>query len=354
MSVPTTDSWMYRTMHRQPDDVRRLLDEGWGPAGEAAERLGGARRVYVVGIGTSYHAALMGAWLLRAAGSDARAVDSFDFARYPASADVAGDDAVIVMAHSGVKTYSSESLERASRAGATVISVGSLTAEHPGSQLVLRTVEREKSAAFTSSHLAAMTVLAQVATTLGEERGAEGVAGFRDALSRLPEQLENVLAREDDIVPVAREAVDRLVYAAGAGPSAVTALEAVIKVREAAYGRIDALPLEQFLHGPIVTVNADDLAILVNVPGAGAERVAEVATVLAAIGTRLWLVGQAIPGLDATVFPVPETTELISPLLTVVPMQLLAYQLAMLKGLNPDTFRRDNPTYAAAFGKIRL
>ncbi|HET9014877.1 MAG TPA: SIS domain-containing protein, partial [Thermomicrobiaceae bacterium] len=134
MSVPTTDSWMYRTMHRQPDDVRRLLEEGWGPAGEAAGLLDGARRVYVVGIGTSYHAALMGGWLLRAAGSDARAVDSFDFARYPASAEVTAEDAVVVMAHSGVKTYSSESLERARRAGATVISVGSLTAEHPGSQ----------------------------------------------------------------------------------------------------------------------------------------------------------------------------------------------------------------------------
>src|ERR1700682_1521700 len=159
---------MYQTMHRQPSDLRGLLDTGWHPAQEAAQRLASARRVFTVGIGTSYHAALVGAWLLRAAGSDARAISSFDFAVYPEACDVTAEDAVIVMAHSGVKTFSSESLARAARAGATRISVGSLSAVHEGSQQVLRTVERERSAAFTASHLAAMTVLAQIATVLGE------------------------------------------------------------------------------------------------------------------------------------------------------------------------------------------
>src|SRR5918997_1338212 len=174
MTAPTTDSAMYRTMRRQPEDLRRLLAEGWEPAGQAAELLAGAGRVFVVGIGTSYHAALVGEWLLRAAGSDAHAVNSFDFARYPESFPLRPDDAVVVMAHSGVKRFSADAMARANAAGATVLSVGSLTAEHPGSQLVLRTVEREQSAAFTASHLAAMTVLAQVATELGERQGATG------------------------------------------------------------------------------------------------------------------------------------------------------------------------------------
>src|ERR1700730_8089528 len=121
MTAPTKDSVMYQTMHRQPSDVRGLLRTGWGPAEEAAKRLAGTKRVYVVGIGTSYHAALVGAWLLRAAGADARAVSSFDFGLYPESADLGPDDAVIVMAHSGVKTYSTQSLARAAAAGATRI-----------------------------------------------------------------------------------------------------------------------------------------------------------------------------------------------------------------------------------------
>lgn len=103
MSRPITDSAMYRTIHRQPEELRRLLSEGWEQAAEAAERLQGARRVYTVGIGTSYHAALVGSWLLRAAGCDARAVNSFDFAVYPEAVDLGPKDAVVVLAHTGVK-----------------------------------------------------------------------------------------------------------------------------------------------------------------------------------------------------------------------------------------------------------
>lgn len=356
MTVPTTDSAMYQTMHRQPEDLRRLDLVGWEPARRAADRLADARRVLLTGVGTSYHAASVGAWLFRAAGADARAVLSFDLALYPGAAGTLGpDDAVIVMAHTGVKRFSAEAMARASAAGATVLSVGSLTAEHPGSQLVLRTVEREKSAAFTASHLAAMTVLAQVATELGERRHAPGIAGFRDALRRLPAQVGDVLAREEEVWPVAREAVHRRVYAAGAGPNEATATEAVIKVREAAQGQIDGLAVEQFLHGPMVAVNAGDLAVLINVSGAAAGRVAEIASVLEAIGAQLWLVGQGVTATPkATVFGLPETPESISPLLAVVPVQVLAYQMAVLRGLNPDTFRRHDPTYKAAFGLLQL
>lgn len=355
MAAPTTDSMMYQTMHRQPQDLRRILDTGWDAARDAAERLAGAGRVFLVGIGTSYHAAQVGAWLLAAAGTDARAALSFDFARYPEQFGLRPDDAVVLMAHTGVKTFSSAALALAADAGATIVSVGSLTAEHPGSQLVLRTVEREKSAAYTSSHLCAMTVLAQVAISLGESRSASATAGLRDALEALPDQVAGVLAREEEVLPVAREAATRRVYATGAGPNAVSATEAVIKVREAAYGWIDALPLEQFLHGPLVAVNADDLAVLINVPGASSDRVGEVTALLAHIGTRLWLVGEGVDAApDATVFSLPTIPEVLSPLLTVVPMQMLAYQMAVVKGINPDTFRRDDPTYAAAFGLLTL
>jgi len=355
---PTTDSAMYRTMHRQPADLRRLQDTGWAQAEAAARLLAPSTRLFLVGIGTSYHAALVGEWLFRAVGRDARAVLSFDFAAYPDLHPLRPDDAVIVMAHSGTKTYTMHALERAGALGVTAVSVGSLTAEHPGSQLVLRTVERERSAAFTASHTAAMFVLAQVAVALGELEGATGASGRRRALAALPVQVEAVLARQDEVLDVSEEAAVRHVYAAGAGPNAATALEAVIKAREAATGKIDALPLEQFLHGPLVTVDAGDLAVLVNVRGAKAAtsaRTAEVARVLDRIGARIWLVGHgvtAVPG--ATVFELPELDELISPILAVVPMQILAYQMAVRRGANPDRFRRDDPRYDDAIGTLTL
>jgi glutamine---fructose-6-phosphate transaminase (isomerizing) len=356
VSAPTTDSFMYQTMHRQPEDLRRVLSEGWKPAGQAADRIAGANRVFVVGIGTSYHAALMGGWLLRAAGMDARAISSFDFATYPENIGLRPDDAVVIMAHTGVKSFSARSLEVAANADAAVISVGSQSAEHPGSQLILRTIERERSAAYTSSHICAMAVLAQVAVELGEGRGAPGVTGFRSALEALPDQIADVLAREDDVLPVSHDAVERRIYASGAGPNEISAIEAVIKVREAAYGWIDALATEQFLHGPMVAVNEGDLNVVVNVAGAAAaERVAEVTATLDAMGSRLWLVGQGVDAVpNAPVFPLPETNEMISPLLATVPLQILAYQMAVHKGLNPDTFRRDNPRYMEAFGLLKL
>jgi glucosamine--fructose-6-phosphate aminotransferase (isomerizing) len=349
---------MYQTMHRQPADLRRLLDTGWDQAEAAARLVAPSARLFLVGIGTSYHAAMVGEWLFRAVGRDARAVLSFDFAAYPDLYPLRPNDAVVVMAHSGTKTFTMRALERARARGATALSVGSLTAQHPGSQLVLRTVERERSAAFTASHTAAMFVLAQIAFVLGEHEGIPGAHDLRGALAGLPALVAAVLDREDEVLDVSREAAARQVYVTGAGPNAATALEAVIKAREAATGKIDALPLEQFLHGPLVTVDAGDLAILVNVRGANATsstRTTEVARVLDLIGARIWLVGQGVttvPG--ATVFELPELDELISPILAVVPMQILAYQMAVRRGTNPDRFRRDDPRYDEALGTIAL
>jgi glucosamine--fructose-6-phosphate aminotransferase (isomerizing) len=355
MGAPTTDSKMYQTMQRQPADVARLLDEGWAQAENAARVLGPARRIFVVGIGTSLHAAMIGAWLLRAAGSDARPVNSFDFALYPDSYPVTSEDAVVVMAHTGVKSYSALSLQRATAAGARVVSAGSLTAEHPGSQVVLRTVEREQSAAYTASHLAAMTVMAQVATVLGEGRDLPGVNGFRAALARLPDQVADVLAREGEIAPVAEDALQRAIYAIGAGPNEATALELVIKSREAAYVAIDALHAEQFLHGPMVVFNEGDLLAAVVVPGNAFERMSAICAVAGAMGGRLWIVGAPVAASpEVTVFTLPELPEMLSPLLAVVPMQMLAYIMATLRGINPDTFRRDNPIYRDAFGMLKL
>lgn len=356
--MTNSKSAMYRTMHGQPDQLRRLLERGRGPVEEAAGRLRDARRVFLVGIGTSYHAALAGEWMLRAAGVDARAVYSPDFADYGDAYPLRPEDGVIILAHSGVKAASSRALARALDAGAGVVSVGSLTAEHPGSPLVLRTVERETSAAFTASHTAAMFLLAGVATGLAATTDAALAASYQRALEAIPDQVAEILSREEEVAPVARAAAHRLIYAAGAGPSAVSALEVVIKVREASRAHIDGLPLEQFLHGPLVVINREDYGVLINPPGANpasAARTGEVAGVLARIGTPLWIAGERVAQApEATVFALPETPEPFSTILSVVPMQILANQIADVLGADPDRFRRDEPVYADALATLAL
>jgi len=349
---PTTNSAMYQTMHRQPADLTATLERNWEPAQSAARLIGDRARVWLVGIGTSYHAALVGEWLLRGAGLDARAVNSLDFAAYPGSYPLRGDEAVIVLAHTGTKSFSSLALQRATSAGATVLSVGSLTAEHPGSQLVLRTIERERSAAYTSSHTNAMLTLAQVAVEVASLKGTGKDSAWRSALNTMPSQVEAVLGRQEEVRSVAVSAAQSRIYVTGAGPNGATALEAVIKAREAAIADIDALPLEQFLHGPIVSVNEGDAAVVVNVKGANdavARRTGEIAGVLHRIGARIWLIGQGVAEApNATVFELPLVPEEISPILAVVPLQMFAYELAVARKANPDRFRRDDPKYANA------
>ncbi len=348
---------MYTTMHRQPADVAMLLAEGWEDANEGAGLLAGAARIFVVGIGTSFHAAQIGAYLLRTAGADARAVDSYEFATYPYS--LHRGDAVIVMAHTGTKQYSARAVELASAAGALCIGISGRDSKMSGDgpALVLRTVARETSAAYTASHLGALTVLAQVATALGERHGASAVRGWRDALALLPEQVEGVLQREGEIEAVARAifTANCRVFCIGAGPNALTATEASLKARETAYVTIDGMSVEQFLHGPMVTVNPDDQIVAIAAAGPGIARLGQVCNALRLIGAPIWIVGHAIESIpDASRFPLPDLPEPLSPLLAVVPVQLLAYYLALAKGTNPDTFRRDDPRYLTAFSSLRL
>ena len=99
----------------------------------------------------------------------------------------------------------------------------------------------------------------------------------------------------------------------------------------------------------MIGVNPGDLGIMVNVPGAAFERTSAIAQVLDRIGLDLWLVGQGVDAIpNATVFSLPDFPEILSPLLAVVPMQMLAYEMAVLKGINPDTFRRDDDIFKNA------
>jgi glutamine---fructose-6-phosphate transaminase (isomerizing) len=94
---------------------------------------------------------------------------------------------------------------------------------------------------------------------------------------------------------------------------------------------------------------------VVNVWGVAADRVAQITRVLDAVGARVWLIGAPVDGLEhATLFALPMLPELLSPLLTVVPVQMLAYEMGVVRGINPDLFRRDDPRYASALGLLKL
>ncbi len=340
--------YMHDCIHDQPEAIAQVLDSQAGAARELAERIASRSRVHVVGIGTSWHASLVGEYLFREIGrrSDARAWNSFEFAASPPKLD--GEDVVIVMSHRGTKQASREALTAAKRAGAaTALVTGQDSEAEVGlADTVLYTSYQDRSSAFTISHTTAMTALAMVAVELGG--GAES-----SALAALPEAVEKALQLEPQIQEMARRYRDQRWYAfAGWGPNASTAYEVALKINEAAYSVTTAFQLEQFLHGPFVATETGCLVTLVTPPGFGYERSVSIAKAVKETGADVAALVQqgdsGITGVADLSLALPPVPEFLTPTVYLAPLQLLTYWLALEAGQNPDTFRLNDPKHKAA------
>jgi len=309
-------SAMRDAMWTQPEQLARLLGDA-GPAQDAAARLKG-RRVLLVGIGTSWHAAHHGAWMLREAGVEAEPVHAADVAPYGRA--ISSGDGVIVLSHTGGTGYSMAMLERAREAGAQTLHISGI-----GNGGELETVAAEASYAYTVSHTGAMARLAQIATALGAQLGP---------LADVPEQVAAVLDLPGPLIDVP----DRLVELIGAGPNGWTAQEGALKIREASYVAAEGLSSEQFFHGPSVALDAQDTLVVLDGGGPMAERTEAIAATVEVTGAKVARFPQRELGEALSVFP-----------LTVV-VQRIALELSEARGVSPDRFRyEEDPRREAAF-----
>ncbi len=246
MMVEVAQVEMAKTMERQPADLRRLLDDRV-PVESAARRIAG-RRVFVVGTGTSWHAASQGAWLLRLAGVEAVAVAAADCALWGPRPSAA--EALVLLSHRGTKRYTSEVLTRARAEGVPAVAIGGVAA--PGAEI--ETVEQETAGTFTASHLGALARLAQLAVALGADLGDLGA---------VPDAVAAALAAPSPGV----ELPERGLEFVGAGANQWTAAEGALKVREAAHLFTEGLSVEQLRHGPGFALGSRDA--LVSLDGGG-------------------------------------------------------------------------------------
>src|SRR4051812_3225667 len=260
-------SHMRPTMESQPAELARVIADVQ-PARAAAQRLRG-REVVLAGVGTSWHAAQHGAWLLRAAGVRASAAHAADLAPYDVPVDAAAG--VVVLSHTGQTGYSVDVLARARAAGAAVVHVSAI-----GGGGDVETVAPETSYAYTASHTAALARLAQIAVALGADLGGE--------LAAVPDAVAGVLGRPGPLLP---EVPARLVELIGAGPNAWTAQEGALKIREASYVAAEGLSAEQFFHGPSVALDAQDALVVLDGGGPMAARTEKIAAAAAATGARV-------------------------------------------------------------------
>ncbi len=356
---------LYHAIHAQPQAVRELLTDWNGPT-QAAQQLNQRRRILLVGIGTSYHAALVGEYLLRLVGVDAWALRSYEFVTYPRPLHV--DEAVIVISHRGSKTHGTGAVQRAKQAEVFTLGITGKNSKMHDVDILLETVEQEISSAHSISYIGTLTRLAQIAARLAELRGQTQLAHkIEQGLAELPTHMEQILQGEDTIRQVAQDAVahQRRVIIVGAGPNAATAPEGALKAKEAAYVTAEGLELEQAIHGPLVGFEPNDLIIPVCVAGPSQPRIGDFLLGLHEIGTRVFLLGEPPTKETAALFSSGTWTQLglthdsavieeLTPLLTVIPLQLLAEFLAAARGTNADSFRADQEAYKRAVSKYKL
>ena len=316
-------SVMRQTMDRQAEALAGILDDD-APVPAVAERLRG-RRVLAIGTGTSWHAASQAAALLRAAGVDAAAAQSADAAL---DGPLPGaDGALLAFSHTGAKRYTAQAVLRARSLGAEVIQVAGAGVE--GADLV--TVERERSSAYTASHLGALLRAAQLAQALGADL---------PGLAEIPSAADRAHRAGYEDPPLAPPPA-RLMEFTGGGINQWTAAEGALKIREAAYMASEGLGVEQFLHGPSVALNRNDRLVVLDGGGAWSARIAEVAQAAEDSGVAVTRVVDHALGELLSIFPLT------------VAVQRIALEAAETLGVNPDTFGLDLPG-RQAWGRIEL
>lgn len=297
----------------------------------------------VTGCGTSFHAAMYGAAVLqRAWGKRAvvHAVHAFDL-RHGGLPD--GVDAVLAISHSGSTPTTNKALKLARRAKVRTLGLcgipGSPMESEADQSLVIGSTH-DHSWANTMSYTTQLTALAFLGRNAGDGLRAVGAR----ELAALPRAIRTALRRETAMRRLAGRVAraDRVTFL-GTGLDAVTALEAALKIRETCGLPASGYHMEQFLHGPFLSLDRREVVVaLLNQDDC--ERGREILDGFRGTARTVVTLGDA-RGVDTTL---PRIERVLQPIVSVVPMQFLAYYAALARKSNPDVMRSDASRYRRA------
>ena len=325
---------MHDAIYAQPGALRLVGRGNEAVLAAAASTLSNAAHVVLSGTGSSWHAALVGAHLLARAGrlgARVRVAFGDDLADYGLSPE--SGTAVLGMTHRGTRSVV-DALAAARAAGAATIVVTGKGIDAVAADHVLRTVDREASDTHTVSYTASLGLVAMLAAAVGKDET------LGRAVDALPDQVALLLGQESWEEIAAHFGRRRHYWFIGGGPNHATALEGALKLTEAACVPAAGLDAEQFLHGPWAAVDPDDLVVVIAPPGPSRSRCLAAARVAQNTGAAILALcadgDREVGALASETIVLPDVDELLTPIATVVPLQLFAYHVALGRDRNPD------------------
>jgi len=347
--------FMLKEIYEQPNSVRDSM-RGRLNAVEGRVALGGiidyeqklvnAKRIIMVACGTSWHAGLVGEYLFE------------DLARVPVEVEYASefryrspviyeDDIVIAISQSGETADTLAAINLAKEKGATIIGICNVVgssiarATHAGS---FTHAGPEIGVASTKAFTAQVTILAMMALMIANKKGTLSRSRYQQILNeleRIPEKISEALKVNDQIKELATifQNSRNFLYL-GRGYNFPVALEGALKLKEISYIHAEGYPAAEMKHGPIALIDQEMPVVVIATNQSIYEKVVtNVQEVKARKGKIIAVVTQGdtqVKGIADHIIEIPETEEVLTPLLATIPLQLLSYHIAVMRGCNVD------------------
>jgi len=349
------DSFMLKEIHEQPksirDSIRGRLNLSLGTMKMSGvdrheDRWVNTNRIIVVACGTSWHAGLVAEYLFE------------EFARIPVEVEYASEfryrdpiiqhgDIVIAISQSGETADTLAAIELAKERGAFIFGVcnvvGSTISRATDSGAYTH-AGPEIGVASTKAFTAQVTVLYQLALSVAQKRGTltkERLHRLMAELQSIPEKIEEVLKTNSIVETIAEIYKDhKNALYLGRGYSFPVALEGALKLKEISYIHAEGYPAAEMKHGPIALIDDEMPVFVIATQGNSYDKVvSNIQEVKARKGKIIAIVtagDKTVKGLADHVIEIPKTDDSLVPIVSVVPLQLLAYHIAVMRGCNVD------------------
>lgn len=346
--------YMLKEIYEQVNSVhdsfrgRILMDEGTAKLGgieRIAERIANSKRIIISACGTSWHAGLVGEYMLEQFTGIPVEVDYASEFRYR-NPIVTKDDSMLFISQSGETADTLAAMKEAKRRDALMLGicnvVGSSIARESEAGVYVH-AGPEIGVASTKAFTSQLVVFALISVLIGRKRHLSLIDGqnILRELESLPGKIEQILKLNNEIEAIAEKFVDakNFLYL-GRGYNFPVALEGALKMKEISYIHAEGYPAAEMKHGPIALIDENMPVVFIAPKDSVYDKViSNIEEVRARKGKIIAIASENDNEIDRLVdysIKIPDTIRMLMPILSVIPLQLLAYHVAVKKGLNVD------------------